>query len=87
MAFSFLLLPFTYRLRRRMGQMKMLRRMTLAVTLLICLTGLGSITGCGAGTSFFAEPQQNYTITVTGTATSSNGYTLQHNTSVTLSVQ
>ena len=86
-AFSFLLLPFTYRLRRRMGQMKMLRRMTLAVTLLICLAGLGSITGCGAGTSFFAEPQQNYTITVTGTATSSNGYTLQHSSSVTLSVQ
>ena len=64
--------------------MKILRRMTVAVTLLICLAGLGSITGCGAGT---AESQQNYTITVTGTATGSNGYTLQHSTSVTLSVQ
>jgi sugar lactone lactonase YvrE len=86
-AFSFLLLPFTYRLRRRIRQMKMLRRMTLAVTLLICLDGLGSITGCGSGTRRVAEPQQNYTITVTGTATSSNRYTLQHSTSVTLSVQ
>jgi Bacterial Ig-like domain (group 3)/NHL repeat len=85
-ALSFLLLPFTYKLRRRIGQMKMLRRMTLVVTLLIGLAALGSIAGCGAGTGFFAEPQQNYTISVTGTATGSNGYTLQHSTSVTLSV-
>lgn len=87
LAFSFVLLPFAYKLRRRMTNMKLLRRTTLAVALLIGLVGLGSITGCGAGTGFFAETLQNYTITVTGTAAGSNGYTLQHSTSVTLSVQ
>jgi Bacterial Ig-like domain (group 3) len=87
MVFAFLLLPFTYKLRRYTGQGKILRRMTLAVTLLLCLAGLGSITGCGADTGFFAESQQNYIIAVTGTATGSNGYALQHSTSVTLSVQ
>jgi sugar lactone lactonase YvrE len=86
-AFALLLLPFTRRLRRRARQMKMLRRMTLALTLLLCGVAIGSITGCGTDTGFFAQPQQNYTITVTGTATGSNGYVLQHSTSVILSVQ
>jgi sugar lactone lactonase YvrE len=87
LAFSFLLLPFAYKLRRRVAQMKLLRRTTLAVALLVGLVGLGSITGCGSGTGFFAETQQSYTITVTGIAAGSNGYTLQHSTSVTLLVQ
>jgi sugar lactone lactonase YvrE len=86
-AFAFLLLPFTRGLRQRARQVKILRRMTLLLTLLVCATTLGSITGCGTDTGFFAQSQQNYTITVTGTATGSNGYVLQHSTSVTLSVQ
>jgi sugar lactone lactonase YvrE len=86
-AFALLLLPFTRRLRRRATQIKMLHPMTLALTLLLCVVALGGITGCGTDTGFFAQPQQSYTITVTGTAAGSNGYVLQHSTSVILSVQ
>jgi sugar lactone lactonase YvrE len=86
-AFALLLLPFTRRLRRRAKQIKRLRPMPLALTLLLCGIALGGITGCGTDTGFFAQPQQNYTITVTGTSAGSNGYVLQHSTSVTLTVQ
>jgi hypothetical protein len=87
MAFALLLLPFTPRLRRRAREIKRLNRMTLAVTLLLCAAAIGSITGCGADSGFFAQPQQNYTITVTGTSSGSNGFVLQHSTTVTLTVQ
>jgi Bacterial Ig-like domain (group 3)/NHL repeat len=85
-AFALLLLPFTRRLRRRARKMKRLHPMTLALTLLLCAGALGSITGCGAD-GFFAQTQQNYNITVTGTAAGSNGFALQHSTSITLTVQ
>jgi Bacterial Ig-like domain (group 3)/NHL repeat len=86
-AFALLLLPFTRRLRRRARQIKKLRAMTLVVSLLFCAAAFGSLTGCGTDTGFFAQPQQNYTITITGTAAGSNGFVLQHSTSVTLTVQ
>jgi sugar lactone lactonase YvrE len=86
-AFALLLLPFAPKLRRRSKQIKKLDQMTLAVILLLCAAALGSITGCGTDTGFFAQPQQNYNITVTGTAAGSNGFVLQHTTTVTLTVQ
>ena len=55
--------------------------------MLLCVTLLGSITGCGTDTGFFAQEPQSYNITVTGAATATNGYVLKHSTSVTLSVQ
>jgi hypothetical protein len=87
MAFTLLLLPFTRKLRHRATKLKGLHQTTLALTLLLCAAALGSITGCGTDTGFFAQPQQNYTITVTGTATGSNGYALQHSTTIKLTVQ
>ena len=87
MAFALLLLPFTRKLRQRAAKLKRLHQTTLALTLLLCAAALGSITGCGTDTGFFAQPQQNYTITVTGTATGSNGYALQHSTTIKLTVQ
>jgi nitrate reductase gamma subunit len=86
-AFALLLLPFTRRLRQRARKVKTLHQMTLAVTLLLCAAALGSITGCGTDTGFFTQPQQNYNITVAGTAAGSNGYALQHSTTITLTVQ
>jgi sugar lactone lactonase YvrE len=86
MAFALLLLPFTRKLRQRAAKLKGLHITTLAVTLLLCAAALGSITGCGAD-GFFAQPQQNYTLTVTGTTAGSNGYALQHSTTITLTVQ
>jgi hypothetical protein len=44
------------------------------------------LTGCGSG-GFFAQPPQTYTINVTATATSAGNTTLQHTTTVTLTVQ
>ena len=85
--FALLLLPFTRKLRQRAQHIKWLQGMSLAVALLLCAGALGSITGCGTDTGFFAQPQQNYNITVTGTAAGSNGFALQHNTTVTLTVQ
>jgi sugar lactone lactonase YvrE len=87
MAFALLLLPLTPTLRRRARQLKRLNQTTLALTWMLCAAALGSITGCGADTGFFAQPQQKYNITVTGTAAGSNGFVLQHSTTVTLTVQ
>jgi sugar lactone lactonase YvrE len=44
------------------------------------------LTGCGSG-GFFAQSPKTYTITVTATATSAGNTTLQHTTTVTLTVQ
>jgi hypothetical protein len=86
-AFALLLLPFARKLQQRATKGKRLHLTALAVTLLLCAAALDSITGCGTDTGFFAQSQQNYTITVTGTAAGSNGYALQHSTTIKLTVQ
>ena len=49
--------------------------------LLVSLATLGSALGCGVG-GYFSQPQQTYTITVTGTSGS-----VAHSTTVTLTVE
>ena len=87
MTLALFLLPFTRTQRQRARKLKSIPPATLVVMLLLCAAALGSISGCGAHTNFFGQPQQNYTIRVTGTATGSNGYALQHSTSIKLTVQ
>jgi hypothetical protein len=58
-------------------------------SVLVVLLGSAAIVGligCGSG-GFFAQSPQTYTITVTATATSTANTTLQHTTTVTLTVQ
>jgi hypothetical protein len=80
-ALALLLLPFAGRMRRtrnRLGRM--------IIVLLLMGAGIAatmSLSGCAAtGNSYFGQPQQNYTVTVTGTAG-----TLSHSTTVTLTVE
>lgn len=82
---ALLLLPFSFsrKLRKRAGRMKFL----MSLVLLLGLGGLTALTGCGSGSGLLGQQQQTYTINLVGTATGANGYTLQHTTSVTLTVQ
>jgi hypothetical protein len=81
---ALVLLPFAGRLRRRVRQ---IRPLTLAVFLMLSLAAVGGLTGCGTGTGYFGQAQKSYTITVTGTAAGPGGTTLQHSTTVALTVQ
>ena len=85
MSLALLLLPFTFsrKLRRRAGKMKFL----LSLAMLVTLGGLATLTGCGSGSGLLGQQPQTYTINLIGTATGTNGATLQHTTSVTLTVQ
>jgi sugar lactone lactonase YvrE len=53
----------------------------LLLWIMLTLTALGAVSGCGAG-GYFSQSQQTYIITVTGTSGS-----LVHSTSVTLTVE
>jgi hypothetical protein len=82
LALTLLLWPLAGRRRRTFTR--------LTATFLLCLGTLGAATmlsGCGATNGFFTQPDKNYTLTITGTATSVTGATLVHTTTVTLNLQ
>lgn len=85
-AFGVLLLPLAAGRRTRRAT---LLRMTLICLLLLSVVGgIGIMTGCGGvRDGFMANPPQDYTITVIGTATSSTGTTMQRIATVKLTVQ
>jgi hypothetical protein len=83
-ALGLLLLPFSRRFRRKAHGM---RPLTLSVALILSFAAVSGLAGCGSGSGFFGQVQQSYTISVTGTATGAAGATLQHSTTVTLTVQ
>jgi len=83
-ALGLLLLPFSRSLRRKV---RGIRPLALSAALILSCVAIGCLTGCGSGSGFFGQPQQNYTIKVLGTVTGSGGATLQHSWTVTLTVQ
>ena len=78
-ALALILLPFP--LSRRMRRAARRGPLWCAVLLLLSLGTVAGLSGCGAG-GLFGQPQQTYTITVTGTSGS-----LSHAATVTLTVQ
>ena len=54
--------------------------------LILSAAVIGGLSGCGAGSGFFDQKQQTYTINVVGTV-SNSGATLQHLAGVSLTVQ
>jgi sugar lactone lactonase YvrE len=83
-AMGLLLLPFAGSMRRRA---KSLRAIGMAVLVVACGAALATISGCGSSSGFFGKPQTTYTIQVIGTTNGPSGATLQHLTSVQLSVE
>ena len=78
---AWLLLPLPLAFRRRIRQ---------RLAVLFVLGVLGGLAGCGDRTNLgttAAAASKSYTITVTGTATGSNGAVLTHSAAVTLVVQ
>jgi hypothetical protein len=83
-ALGLLLLPFSCRMRRRVRSIRLL---TLVAILVLSLTAIGGLVGCGAGSGYFGQPSQNYTINIIATGSGMSGAAPQHLTSVTLTVQ
>jgi sugar lactone lactonase YvrE len=80
---ALLLLPFGRRMRR--GGLRLRSLLVAGFTLLGLVATVGLI-GCGGNSGFFGQTQKSYTITVVGTATSGSA-TLQHSTTVTVTVE
>lgn len=83
-AIGLLLLPFSRRMRRRV---RSIRPLTLVAILVLSLSAIGGLVGCGAGSGYFGQPPQNYTINIIATGTGVSEATQQHLTTVTLTVQ
>ncbi|WP_052200708.1 Ig-like domain repeat protein [Terriglobus sp. TAA 43] len=79
---ALLLLPFVRNRKMRYASNRMAR---LAMLLLLA-TAAGALSGCGSS-GFFGQAQTASTITVTATGTNVAGVTVQHSTTVTLTVQ
>ena len=80
-ALGLLLLPLAGSRRLRAAARSMPRASLGLALALLSLGALAGLSGCGAG-GLFNQPQQSYTITVTGTSGA-----LSHSTTVTLTVQ
>lgn len=80
------LLPLLRGRRIRSRVAKVPRTFFSVLFVLLGSAAILGLTGCGSG-GFFAQSPQTYTITVTATATSAANTTLQHSTTVTLTVQ
>lgn len=80
LSFALILLPFAGRLRstgRRLG-----RRLSTVLLLAVGTAAVAGISGCGSGNGFFAQQQQTFSVTVTGTAGA-----LSHSATVSLTVE
>ena len=82
LALGLLLLPF---MRRTHGKGSRLASPWCIALLLVGLTTMGSLAGCGLTDAHKAV--QSYTINVIGTATGNSGLVLQRSTPVTLTVE
>jgi sugar lactone lactonase YvrE len=80
-ALALLMLPLLFGRRARKTAARLSRTGRVLIALL-ALVVLGAMTGCGSTSGFFAQQQQSYTVTVTGT---SDG--LSHSATVTLTVE
>jgi sugar lactone lactonase YvrE len=82
-AFALLLLPFSDSRRRTRGMQIIVR----GCVLVLSVGAVAGLSGCASGSGFFGQPQKSYIVTITATATGSNGATLQRSTNVTLVIQ
>jgi hypothetical protein len=68
-------------------KVRSIRLLTLVAILVLSLTAIGGLVGCGAGSGYFGQPSQSYTINIIATGTGMSGSIQQHLTAVTLTVQ
>jgi hypothetical protein len=79
-ALALILLPFAGRLRR--AGRRMSRMLSILLLMVAGMAAVAGLSGCGSTNGFFAQQQQSYTVTITGTAGA-----LSHSTTVTLIVE